>query len=790
MNATADNSLRYCVRLTRRAKSSFPLAFRVLPKPKRNAMIALYAFMRVTDDLADEPGEVSAKRLALQCWRQRLDAALQGEYSHRLHAALAHTVYTYGVPTSYLHDVIDGVEMDLEPVQYATFADLYPYCYRVASAVGLACVPVWGTMPGVSAEQYREPAEAAGIAFQLTNILRDLGEDYAKGRVYLPQDELAQFNTPPDTWQDPAHRDAFRAMMQFQVARARQYYDRSRALTPLLSSDGRRIFQLMSSLYQRLLDEIEHRDYDVFTTRVSVPTVAKVRLLASAWTDNPFPANRLRKLPGGLPQAGGRFLPATDTAGSPGYLPQAIGRFHPAAYAAGSPGKSHSVAVVGGGLAGLAAAVALSQQGVRVTVLESRQRLGGRAGSFVDATTGQLVDACQHVSMGCCTNLAHFCRTVGVDHLLEPQPTLYFMTPDARVSRFKSDPWRAPFHLGRALASAHYLTATEKLRVGYGLLMMLRESENADPPLLPWLLRHKQTPRTIDRFWGVVLTSALNETVERVGLKYARKVFRDGFIRHRDGFVVEVPSVPLGRLYGNELRAWLTANGVTVRENAGVKQLASSENGTISHLLLRDGSTISANYYVLAVPFDRVTDLLPTKLANMPYFANANRLSPSPITSGHLWFDRPIMNFPHVVLVDCLGQWVFNRGEVTPGEHYVQVVVSAARPLRSLGREEIQRQITDELRLLFPASKTATLLRAKVITEHTATFSAVPGVDDFRPHQASPVANLVVAGDWTQTGWPATMEGAVRSGHLAAEAILAKLGTPMRLVQPELGQTV
>ena len=761
--------MRYCARLTRRAKSSFPLAFRVLPKPKRNAMIVLYAFMRVTDDLADEPGEVTTKRLALRCWRNRLDAALQGEYSHRLHAALVHAVHTYGVPTGYLHDVIDGVEMDLEPVQYATFADLYPYCYRVASAVGLACVPVWGTQPGVRAEQYHEPAEAAGIAFQLTNILRDLGEDYAKGRVYLPQDELAQFDTPPETWQDPACRDAFRAMMQFQANRARQYYDRSRALTPLLSSDGRRIFHLMSGLYQRLLDEIGHRDYDVFTTRVRVPNLAKVQLLVSSWvadnlTPGPSPTRR------GEPEGSCRFPLSAS--------PQS------------TIVNRQSSIVIGGGLAGLAAAVALSQHGVRVTVLESRQRLGGRAGSFVDATTGQLVDACQHVSMGCCTNLAHFCRTVGVDHLLEPQPTLYFMTPDARVSRFKSDPWPAPFHLGRALASAHYLTMTEKLRVGYGLLIMLRETESADPPLLPWLLRHKQTPRTIDRFWGVVLTSALNETVERVGLKYARKVFRDGFIRHRDGFVVEVPSVPLGRLYGDELRAWLTANGVTVRENAGVKQLASSENGTISHLLLRDGSTISADHYVLAVPFDRVTDLLPARLADMPYFANANRLSPSPITSVHLWFDRPIMHFPHVVLVDCLGQWVFNRGEVTPGEHYVQVVVSAARPLRSLGRDEIQRQITDELRRLFPDGQAAILLRAKVITEHTATFSAVPGVDDFRPHQASPVANLVVAGDWTQTGWPATMEGAVRSGYLAAEAILAKLGTPVRLVQPELGQTV
>ena len=232
-----------------------------------------------------------------------------------------------------------------------------------------------------------------------------------------------------------------------------------------------------------------------------------------------------------------------------------------------------TVTIVGGGLAGLAAAVALAPRGFAVTVLESRPRLGGRASSFADPTTGQLIDACQHVSMGCCTNFHHFCAAVGVGHLLEPQSALYFQTPDARVSVFKSDPWPAPFHLGRALLGAHYLTASEKLRIGYGLLRMLVESPDADPPLEPWLLRHRQTRRTIDRFWGVVLVSALNETVDRVGLKYARKVFRDGFIRHRDGFTVHVPAVPLAKLYGEELSAWMATHGVTVRTGCGVRTL-------------------------------------------------------------------------------------------------------------------------------------------------------------------------------------------------------------------------
>ena len=189
---------------------------------------------------------------------------------------------------------------------------------------------------------------------------------------------------------------------------------------------------------------------------------------------------------------------------------------------------------------------------------------------------------------------------------------------------------------------------------------------------------------------------------------------------------------------------------------------------------------------MLAVPFDRVTDLLPDELAREPYFANVKNLTPSPITSVHLWFDRPVMKLPHAVLIDCLGQWVFNRGEVAPGEFYLQVVVSAARDLKGLGRDEVQRLIVEELGKVFPPVARAKLLRAKVITEHTATFSAVPGVDRWRPVQESPVHNLAVAGDWTATGWPATMEGAVRSGYLAAEAILGRSGQAEKLVQPDL----
>jgi squalene-associated FAD-dependent desaturase len=445
------------------------------------------------------------------------------------------------------------------------------------------------------------------------------------------------------------------------------------------------------------------------------------------------------------------------------------------------------VLIVGGGLAGLAAAEALAPRGFDVKVVEARGRLGGRAGSFQDGATGQLIDACQHVSMGCCTNLADFCRHVGIDHLLEPQPTLYFMTPDRRITRFGSDRVPAPLHLARSFLRAHYLTLGEKFRIALALRRLERMSPDDDPPFLDWLKQQGQSERMISRFWGLVLTSALNESTERIGLRYARKVFVDGFFRHRRGFDVEVPRVPLARLYGEELQNWLSRHGVQLELQTAVRNLQ-IEGDRMAGLVLRQGERYQADWYIATIPFDRLLNILPAEqIEAHDCFRNLKQLETSPITSVHLWYKLPVTNLPHIVLIDCLSQWVFNRGEIAPGEHYLQVVVSASREIRELGHEEIERRIRAELSKLLPGASEDAIIRSRVITEHSATFSAVPGVDRWRPGQETPIRNLFLAGDWTATGWPATMEGAVRSGRLVAQALLKRKGQDVKLVVPDLG---
>jgi squalene-associated FAD-dependent desaturase len=449
----------------------------------------------------------------------------------------------------------------------------------------------------------------------------------------------------------------------------------------------------------------------------------------------------------------------------------------------GAMGGRPSVLIVGGGLAGLAAASVLAPAGFRVTLVEGRGKLGGRAGSFRDAATGDVVDNCQHVSMGCCTNLADFCRRVGIDDLFESHETLHFMDEQGRVSRMRASRLPAPFHLAPSLVAARFLTLKEKGLVARGLAALMRQAAPPqDASFLEWLRAHGQTERTIVRFWGVVLVSALNETLDRIDWFHARQVFVEGFLRNREGWRVEIPRVALDELYGRRLEAWLAERGAHVELSAPAVALA-MDRGRATGCVLRDGRRIEADETILAVGFHRAVALLPREALELdPQLERIGLLEASPITSVHLWYDRPVMDWPHLVVVGRTVQWLFRRaGE--GGGGYVQAVISASRALASQGNDEIERRVVADAAAMLPRAREASLVHSRVVTERRATFSVAPGVDRLRPDFRTRVPGLWLAGDYVRTGWPATMEGAVRSGYLAAEALLERAGSPASVVQ-------
>lgn len=478
------------------------------------------------------------------------------------------------------------------------------------------------------------------------------------------------------------------------------------------------------------------------------------------------------------------------------------------------------IAIVGGGLAGLAAAVGLSGRGWQIELFEARRQLGGRAGSFYDPSVGQWIDHCQHVGMACCTNLVDFCRRTGLAELFRRDRVLHFFGPKGGCYRLSACPWLpAPLHLGPSLLRLGYLSLSDRLSIAQALWRLARLNVADDcgqPTVGEWLRGQRQSAAAIERFWSVVLVSALGEELDRASLAHARKVFVDGFLASRQAYQVDIPQVPLSDLYGGRLETSLAERGVTVHLGAAVRRIEGNA-AAVSAVALSDGARLAVDAAVVALPWRRVRAIFDEPLAALlPELATTDQIESAPITGVHLWFDREITPLPHAVLVGRLSQWLFNRGcrgiadngawrsrpstvntdgleghptgaeGSSPTGHYYQVVISASRSLACRTRQEVIDEIVAELGEVWPAAREARLLHSRMVTEQSAVFSVRPGIERLRPPQQTAIANLTLAGDWTRTGWPSTMEGAVRSGYLAAEAILRFAGCPDRLVAPDL----
>jgi squalene-associated FAD-dependent desaturase len=464
--------------------------------------------------------------------------------------------------------------------------------------------------------------------------------------------------------------------------------------------------------------------------------------------------------------------------------------------------SSKNVIVIGGGLAGLAAGVALADAGCRVRLFEQRPYLGGRATSYA-LPNGEHVDNCQHVTLGCCTNLEDFYKRVGATDKIKFFDRLVFLDPQGMTGIMEADVLPAPIHMTGSFLFFAPLAFPDKLSIARALAAILfaggrpKDAHAAEPTsMMEWLRRRKQTPAAIERFWRVVLVSALNEELDRTDARFGIDVFWKAFLANRTGYRMGVPSVPLAELYDG-CRIAIEKKGGEVILRSPVRSLR-FENGALKTAIFDGDREETADSFVLALPHDRTAELLPKEIrfAN-PALAHLEKFKVSPITGVHLWFDREVTHEPFITLLDTQTQWIFNKTALYgPGGtaadakgQYLQLVISASHNLLRKSREEIIDLCLKEVRQALPAAREAQLVKATVIKEANATFSPEPGVDQWRPTQETKTSGLFLAGDWTQTGWPATMEGAVRSGYLAAEAVLRSSSITQKLLQPDLPVT-
>ena len=432
-----------------------------------------------------------------------------------------------------------------------------------------------------------------------------------------------------------------------------------------------------------------------------------------------------------------------------------------------------SVIIVGGGLAGLATAAALGESGFDVELYEARGFLGGRATSFPLAPSEEdsvVIDNCQHVLLKCCVNLLDFYARLGVSDRVQFSKEFHFVEPGGRVSMLRRGALPAPLHFTESFLGLKFLSVADKFAIARAMLAIRKEHDTRRDldriSMLDWLREKRQTPAAIERFWRQVLVSAINEELDRMAAAHGFKVFWLGFLAHADAYQMGVPAVPLGDLYADA--AWQRFERIAIHLRTPVESVEAS--GCVR---LAGGAVRKADFIVISLPPERLAAVAPELGIDTSW------VEYSPITGIHLWFDRPVTDLPHATLLDRTMQWMFNKGE----GRYLQLVVSASRSLANMPKAEVIAIAVRELAEFFPAVANAKLERSHVIKELRATFSAKPGVEKLRPGAATSAENIFLAGDWTRSGWPATMEGAVRSGYIAAEAVTRAVGKPSRFLQ-------
>jgi squalene-associated FAD-dependent desaturase len=463
------------------------------------------------------------------------------------------------------------------------------------------------------------------------------------------------------------------------------------------------------------------------------------------------------------------------------------------------PGTFHNIVVVGGGLAGIAAACDLADAGLPVTLVEARPILGGKTWSFRDDQTGMPVDNGQHVFLGCCVAYRRFVQRLGIDTHTHLQPRLRVPIFDAQHGRATlegtSVPLPAPLHLLPSFLRLPMLTWREKLNAARTLAAIAQAGQRGRVAydhlsFADWLRARGESDNTIKYLWNLITLPTLNEACERASAGLALMVFQEGLLRHAGGARIGYATVGLSELLCAAAERYLLKRGAVLRLGCRAAALE-LEDDRLAGVRLVNGEVLPASQVVLALPHYALTGLTPAACHTHPFFARAAQLGVSPIVGVNLWLDRVVLREPLAAVIGAEDtSWVFDKGALLGldmgSAQYLTISISGAHRYLDRSREQIIAQVRRDLEAVFPALRQAQITHALVIKERQATFSATPGSLAQRLPTETPVPGLYLAGAWTDTGWPATMEGAVLSGHAAARAILRQTAPEHLKARPKV----
>ncbi|MBV9464014.1 MAG: squalene/phytoene synthase family protein [Verrucomicrobiae bacterium] len=740
-----DASYAFCRKLARRTGRNFYWSFYTLPPAKRQAMCAIYAWNRRMDDCVDDAPGAEAARRALDLWRDRTTRALAGdlpdarEADGMLWPALLDTVQKYQITDEYFQEIIRGAEMDIVPRHYATFDELYEYCYRVASVVGLICLDVFE----FTHTQAKKHGEWLGIAFQLTNILRDISEDAQRGRVYLPFEDLKRFNLDEKEILQRQWSPELRDLLESYARRAEKYYIRAQPLLDLVSPDARPTLQIMCEVYGGILRRLREIDYRVFEQRARLSGFQKLRTVLRV--------ARGSKLRG----------PAESEV-----KPPDISR--------------KKIAIVGGGLSAIAVASALADFGFDLTLFEKSSRLGGSAAFFFDDRGGEPTENPLHVWLTCHRSFDDFISTLGARRYFHRRED-WVVQMGGKFAKLSADGW-IPGGRGWAKgAQSLGLNWSERSAVAKAFKTLVSYSQ-AELELLErvhfldWLRFREQSESAIDRYWRPLCAIGIPDPVQQLSTRQAAI-----FLKSASGkgqLVWFQPTDSMAHLYQDICGGYLRSRQVRVRLREDVSGVFADDRGW--HVVTRDASEYTFDSVVLTVaPHSLRSILNPRDYGILTARHRVGRLKFNPGVVARFEFRQPVIEEPVVLLNEAPFNWAVSaqvprlsgvrRSPFTmvfKGFESKPALFTVDPDLLSSRSHEIWEEVLGQ----------KAPVDDQYWVEMERIFSSEPENYEHRPSQETALEGLYLSGDWTRTDCPAGIEGRVRSAYRCAEEILKRAG--------------